>query len=76
MHDNLRAIRRRLGISGSDMSALLGLKTVPAYYKKETGNVKFTIDEAKLIADRFDMSIEAIFFDCALSSKDNAGDQH
>ena len=62
MHLKLREIRNREGISAKEMANLLGVKTEAAYYKKESGLIKFSLEEAKLIANKFDMLIEEIFF--------------
>nr|WP_207716408.1 XRE family transcriptional regulator [Clostridium beijerinckii] len=51
------------------MKDLLGLKTKAAYYKKESGSVKFTLHEAKKISDFFKLSIEQIFFDSHVPNK-------
>ena len=43
------------------LTELLGLKTKAAYYKKESGNVKFSLEEAKKIAKYYNEPIEKIF---------------
>lgn len=70
MFENLRAIRNKNGVSAEIIAKLLGLETKAAYYKKETGDVKFTLPEAKKIADYFNMPIEEIFFNSEVSQKD------
>jgi DNA-binding XRE family transcriptional regulator len=50
----------------SDMSKLIGLKTPSAYYKKENGDVPFSLEEAKIIAEKFNKPLE-IFFNNNLS---------
>ncbi|BCZ46972.1 hypothetical protein psyc5s11_30390 [Clostridium gelidum] len=62
MYANLRVTRNTNSISVKQMCNLLGLKTKAAYYKKEMGNVNFTLIEAKKISDFFNMPIEEIFF--------------
>jgi len=62
MHEKLRRIRNRKSISAKEMADLLGLKTEAAYYKKESGMIKFSLDEAKKISKKLDMPIEEIFF--------------
>lgn len=63
MYCNLKNIRKENNISAKEMSEILGLTTTSAYYKKENESVKFTLDEAKKIADYFKKSIEDIFFE-------------
>lgn len=58
----LRKLREDRGLKLQDMSDLLGLKTASAYYKKETGAVPITLEEAKIISDCFKMPMEKIFF--------------
>lgn len=57
----VRDLRRSQGLSGNDMAQIMG---IPAgtYYKKEIGDVKWTISEAKFIADYFKKTIDEIFF--------------
>jgi len=62
MYENLRALRHHKEITATEMKELLGLKTEAAYYKKEAGTIKISLEEAKKIAQRFQMNIEAIFF--------------
>ncbi|WP_130807676.1 helix-turn-helix transcriptional regulator [Senegalia massiliensis] len=63
MYENLRAIRNARNISAIDMAEVLGLQTKAAYYKKESGNVRFSLEEANKISKFLDMAIEDIFFD-------------
>ena len=44
------------------MATLIGLETRTAYYKKESGIVKFSLEEAWTISNFFELSIEEIFF--------------
>lgn len=67
MFENLRKIRREKKINAKEIANRMGLKTEGAYYKKEAGNVPFTLEEGKIIADIFKMPIEEIFFADELS---------
>lgn len=69
-YDQLRKIRNNIDISAKEMANLLGLKTEAAYYKKESGTIKFSLVEARIISDKFKMSIEEIFFNDMVSNKD------
>lgn len=70
MYDNLRKIRTNKNISAEKLASVLNLETKAAYYKKEAGTVKFTLIEAKKIADYLNMPIEEIFFNNGVSEED------
>ena len=62
---NVTAVRdRRIqeGISGMSMARAMGIN-VPTYYKKEAGQIKWSLDESKWLADFFATTIDALFFD-------------
>jgi DNA-binding XRE family transcriptional regulator len=61
MYHRLRELRNEKGISAKEMADLLGLKTEAAYYKKESGAIKFSLREAMLISKKLQKSIEEIF---------------
>ena len=67
MFEKLREIRKQKGVSAKDISEKIGLKTEGAYYKKEAGNVPFTLEEGKIISDMVGLPIEEIFFTNELS---------
>lgn len=71
MLENLRKKRIEKDVSAMEMANLMGLKTKAAYYKKESGVVKITLDEAILIADRLGSTLDELFFDYQLSESDN-----
>ncbi|MCL2045764.1 MAG: XRE family transcriptional regulator [Oscillospiraceae bacterium] len=73
MYSKLKEIRTSKRETCEDLSAILGFKTRGAYHKKETGNVPFTLLEAKAIADHYNLRIEDIFFNNEVSNKDTAG---
>jgi len=50
VYTKLRKIRNSKDISAREMADLLGLMTEAAYYKKESGATKFSIEETKKIA--------------------------
>jgi DNA-binding XRE family transcriptional regulator len=52
-----------------EMAKLLNI-TKSSYSKKELGSVKFSLNEAKLISDKFNISIEDIFFEDRVSKMD------
>jgi len=67
MHQKLREIRNQRGISALEMAKLLGLKTAAAYYKKESGLIRFSLKEAKIISEKLRKPVEEIFFDDEVS---------
>lgn len=67
MYEILREMRKEKNISAIEMSKLLGLKTAAAYFKKENGSIKFSLDEARKIARYFNRPIEDIFFEIEVS---------
>jgi transcriptional regulator with XRE-family HTH domain len=67
MFERLRKLRQEKNIKVKDLAEKMGLKTEGAYYKKETGNVPFTLEEGKIISDVLEMPIEEIFFTDELS---------
>ena len=67
MFERLRKIRKEKNISALEIAGKIGLKTEGAYYKKETGDVPFTLTEGKIISDLFKLPIEDIFFKDELS---------
>ena len=67
MFERLRKIRKEKNVSALEIARKIGLKTEGAYYKKETGDVPFTLTEGKIISDLFEMPIEDIFFTNELS---------
>ena len=67
MFERLRKIRKEKNISALEIARRIGLKTEGAYYKKETGDVPFTLNEGKIISDLLEMPIEDIFFTNELS---------
>lgn len=57
----LRQIREERGIKQLELALLLHV-TPPTYSKKENGSIRFSLEEAKTIADYLQVSIEDIFF--------------
>lgn len=74
-YGKLREIRNQKEITAREMADLLGLVTEAAYYKKETGAIKFTLEEAKLVSDKLGMPINQIFFAEEVAYKDTDTDQ-
>jgi len=76
MYEKLRTIRNNKSVSAREMAELLGLKTAAAYYKKETGAIRISMFEAKLISERLNMSIEDIFFADEVSVTETKNDMY
>ncbi len=63
MYENLREERKKRKITCETMADLLGFVNKSAYSRKETGIVRFTLLEAKKIADFFNMGVDELFFE-------------
>ena len=72
MFENLRKLRKNKNIKVKDICKALNLETESAYYKKENGNVPFTLQEGKIISNLFGEPIATIFFENELSCQDTA----
>lgn len=59
--NNLKKFRKSDGIKAAALAKLIGLKTNASYYKKENGDIKFTVDEALAIANYLGRKVEEIF---------------
>ncbi len=62
MYSNLKKIREKTGTTQDEMAELLGYRHKSGYSKLENGDRKISIEQAKIISDFFNMSIEEIFF--------------
>lgn len=62
MNSKLKLIRENKGLTQSDMAILLGYKHKSGYNKLELGDRKITLEQARIISTKFNMSIEEIFF--------------
>lgn len=67
MFEKLRVIRKQKGVTAKEIAEKIGLKTEGAYYKKEAGDVPFTLEEGKIISEIIGLPIEKIFFTDELS---------
>lgn len=71
MYVRLRQIRKRKGYSAKKMATALGLQTEAAYYKKETGLIRFSLEEARIVSELLDEPMETLFFaDVAINETD------
>ena len=61
INHRLKKLRKEKNISTNVLVDILGISRCN-YYKKELGQIKFSLDEAKQLSDCFGMSIEDIFF--------------
>jgi len=69
--NKIRKIRKEKNISVEEIMKHLGINTFATYYRKETGIIKYSLDEAKLLSDLFEMSIEELFFDSGFTKNEN-----
>lgn len=61
MNRKLRAYRQFKDLSQSEVADLLGI-SLHAYHNKESGKSDFSLREAKILADLFNVTIDDIFF--------------
>lgn len=66
---SVRELRKAANVKQECMAELIGVSRA-SYSKKESGQVKYTLEEAKRIADFFGKSIENVFFDSEDSNSD------
>lgn len=66
-HNKLRELRKSKNVPVKKLANALGLKTAGAYYKKEYGMSKITIEEAKIIAEVLEASLDEIFYKAEVS---------
>lgn len=57
----IKEYRTKKGLSGEVIAKLIGVNKA-TYSKKENEIVRFTLEEARKIADYFNDSIESVFF--------------
>lgn len=57
----VRDYRHASGVTAEELARLLDI-AITVYYKKETGKIRWTLCEAKFLADYFGRPIEEIFF--------------
>lgn len=67
MFENLKKIRKEKKLNYVKMAEIIGVKTGTAYWKKENGSTRFSIEQAKKISDFFEIPMEQIFFEDEVS---------
>jgi DNA-binding XRE family transcriptional regulator len=60
MYEILKRKREMKGYTIEDLARVID-KSAPTYFKKENGDVKFTVSEALKLADFLDEKVEDIF---------------
>lgn len=65
----VKELRELLGKKQEFMADFLGI-SVPNYCKKESGSVKWSLEEAGKLSDFFGKTIEDIFFENKVSKND------
>jgi putative transcriptional regulator len=58
----LHLLRISRNVAVETLTEILNLKNTCTYYKKESGTLRFSLFEAKVLSDFFDMTIEELFF--------------
>lgn len=54
----LKDLRKKNGETQIEIARLLGLKTASAYSKKENGKVPISLEEAKILSNHFNKSVD------------------
>ena len=62
MYNNLREARKKSGITAKEICKRLELKTEQGYFKKETGAISTTVEEALILSKLFGVAVEILFF--------------
>lgn len=73
MFEKLKQIRLTKGIDCEKMAKVIELETGAAYWKKENGKTKFSLEQAKKISDYLNKPIEVIFFENEVSKTETKG---
>ena len=61
MYEALRKKRKDTNTTIKTLRELIDIQTDAGYLKKETGVTVFTVEEAKLLAGYFGMTVDALF---------------
>ena len=69
MYEKLKELREKKGYTIEDLATVIG-KSAPNYYKKENGDVKFSVNEALRISKFLKCKVETIFFKDNLSENE------
>lgn len=70
MYEKLKEIREKKGYSIEEMAQVIN-KSPCNYFKKENGDVKFSVSEALKISQFLKCKVEKIFFEDTLSENEN-----
>lgn len=70
MYEKLKELREKKGYTIDDMAQVIG-KSPCNYFKKENGDVKFSVNEALIISKFLKCKVETIFFKTELSENEN-----
>lgn len=65
----LRELREQSGLKQDELAVIIGVSP-PNYCKKESGEIRVSLIEAKKISDFYKMPIEDIFFNTEVSKND------
>lgn len=68
--NRIRRLREQRKLRQQDMADILGM-SVSTYSKKENGDLRFSLKDAKVISDYFHESMESLFFTDDISKMEN-----
>lgn len=71
MTNRLRELRAKHNETQKELAKVLGLNSAQLYCKREVGYYPVTLEEAFKLSRHWGMSIEEIFFDDEVASKEN-----
>ena len=74
MYEKLKEIREKKGYTIEDMAQIIN-KSPCNYFKKENGDVKFSVNEALVISKFLKSKVEKIFFKEEFSDNETKGEE-
>ncbi len=67
----LKQLRKRNNETLMDLSKLLGYQSPNGYLYIETGRCKITLEQAKVLADHYNVPVDSLFFGKGVAEKAN-----
>ena len=61
--NNLKQERMSRGVTMPELADVIGVQTVSAYYRKEIGLLRFSLEEAMKLSKFYGKSVEELFGD-------------
>lgn len=67
----IKSVRLKKGISTEQMAKMMGYKGNNAYFRKENGDRKFSVEDIMKVSKILEIPIQDIFFDKRITEKVN-----